>query len=67
MTDLTRIDLARQGAEQPPTRRGRQGRPAKYLPSSQVLEELVRLGPDLSAIADELRSRLSEPGPVPGG
>jgi hypothetical protein len=33
----------------------------RYLPSEQVLKELVGLGPDLGKLADELRNRLSDP------
>jgi hypothetical protein len=65
--DSTHPDLRRQGTEQLPARPGRPGRPAKrgtYLPSAQVVEELVSLGPDLSTIADELRSRLTEEDPA---
>ena len=61
--DSTRPDLRWQGPEQLPARPvwpGRPGKRGKYLPSDQVVEELVRLGPDLSTIAAELRSRLSE-------
>jgi hypothetical protein len=39
---------------------GRRRRP-RYLPSEQVVKELASLGPDLSTLADELRSRLSDP------
>jgi hypothetical protein len=61
--DSTRADLRRQGTEQPPARPvlpGRAGKRGKYLPSAQVVEELVSLGPDLSTIAAELRNRLTE-------
>jgi hypothetical protein len=61
--DSTRSDLRRQSTEPPPARQGlpgRAGKRGKYLPSTQVVEELVRFGPDLTTIADELRSRLSE-------
>jgi len=44
--------------EKPPRPIGRRG---SYLPSAQVLEELARLGPGLSTLAEELRTRLSEP------
>jgi hypothetical protein len=63
VTDSTRPDQGRQGAEQALAKRAGQGRLGKrgtYLPSAQVLEEMVRLGPDLSTIAAELRSRLTE-------
>jgi len=33
----------------------------RYLPSEQVLKDLVSLGPDLGKLADELRNRLSDP------
>jgi hypothetical protein len=61
--DSTRPDLRSQGTEQPPARPGLPGRAGKrgtYLPSAQVVEELGRLGPDLTTIVDDLRSRLSE-------
>jgi hypothetical protein len=61
--DSTRPDLCIQGTEQLPARTSQPSRPGKrgkYLPSAQAVEELVRLGPDLSTIAEELRSRLSE-------
>jgi hypothetical protein len=35
------------------------------MPSAQVIEELGRLGPDLKAIAAELRDCLTEPNPPP--
>jgi hypothetical protein len=68
MIDSTRPDLRRQGSEELAARAPRHDRPgkrAKYLPSPQVIEELGQLGPDLSTIADDLRSRLSEPGRLP--
>jgi hypothetical protein len=40
--------------------RGSRARP-RYLPSEQVVKELASLGTDLSTLADELRSRLSDP------
>jgi len=61
--DSTRTDLRRQSTDQLPARangQGRSGKHGKYLPSDQVLEELVRIGPDLSTLADDLRNRLSE-------
>jgi hypothetical protein len=64
VTDTAGTDLRRQGSEQPlarPSRADRSGPRGRYLPSAQVVEELVRLGPELSTIADELRSRLTEP------
>ena len=63
MIDSTRTDLGRQSADQLPARADRQGRAGKrasYRPSAQVVEELGRLGPDLSTIAAELRTRLTE-------
>jgi hypothetical protein len=61
MIDSTGPDLRTQGTEQLPARPARLVRRAGYLPSDQVIEELVRLGPDLSTLAEELRSRLTEP------
>jgi hypothetical protein len=62
--DSTRPELRRQNTEPPPPARpglpGRSGKRGKYLPSAQVVEELVSLGPDLTTIVDDLRSRLSE-------
>jgi hypothetical protein len=58
VTDSTQADLRRKTTEKPPGRVGKRG---SYLPSAQVVEELARLGPDLSTLAEELRSRLSEP------
>jgi len=52
------IPLQRLATEKPPRRVGKRG---SYLPSAQVLEELARLGPGLSTLAEELRARLSEP------
>ena len=46
-------------ATQLPSRRG--GQRGSYLPSVEVLEELARLGPGVSILAEELRARLSEP------
>ena len=69
MIDSTHPDLCREGSEQPPARRGLPGRPGKrrkYLPSAQVVEELVSLGPDLTTIVDDLRSRLVELDPTAG-
>jgi hypothetical protein len=69
MIDSTPSDLRREGTEQPPARRGLPGRPGKrrkYLPSAQVVEELVSLGPDLTTIVDDLRSRLVELDPTAG-
>jgi hypothetical protein len=68
VTDSTGTDLRRQNSEQPlprPRRPERAGLRGKYLPSAQVVEELGRLGPDLGTIADELRSRLTEPDQAP--
>jgi hypothetical protein len=42
-------------------RSGSSRRSKRYLPSEQVIKELVTLGPDLGTLADELRNRLSEP------
>jgi len=64
VTDSTGTDLRKQNSEQPlprPRRADREELRGGYLPSAQVVEELVRLGPDLSTIADELRSKLTEP------
>jgi hypothetical protein len=58
VTDSTRPDPRRQGAEQLAARPGRPGKRAGYLPAAQVIEELSRL--DLTTIADELRIRLTE-------
>ena len=69
MIDSTPADLHREGSEQPPARRGLPGRPGrrrKYLPSAQVVEELASLGPDLTTIVDDLRSRLVELDPTAG-
>jgi hypothetical protein len=52
------IPLNRQAKEQPQRGIGKRG---SYLPSAQVLEELAVLGPSLSTLAEELRTRLSEP------
>jgi len=65
MIDSTRRDLRTPGTEQLPARPGRLGRRAGYLPSAQVIEELGRLGPDLNAIAAELRDCLTEPNSPP--
>ncbi|HUA42651.1 MAG TPA: hypothetical protein VMA32_13840 [Streptosporangiaceae bacterium] len=48
----------------PTTQHSRDGVGARgsYLPSAQVLDELARLGPDLTTLAEELRTCLSEPG-----
>jgi hypothetical protein len=62
MTDSTRTDVP-WPADQPtarPSLHTRPGKRARYLPSAQVVEELGRLGADLTTIADELRSRLTE-------
>jgi hypothetical protein len=51
-----------QGTEQLAARVPRHDRPGKratYLPSAQVIEELGRLGPDLSTIANDLRNSLT--------
>jgi len=45
---------------------GRPGKRRTYLPSAQVVEELVSLGPDLTTIVDDLRSRLVELDPTAG-
>jgi hypothetical protein len=45
-------------AEKSPRSVGRRG---SYLPSAEVLDELARLGPGLSTLAEELRTCLSEP------
>jgi hypothetical protein len=61
--DSTRPDRHKQGTEQLAARVPRDDRPGKratFLPSAQVVEELVRLGPDLSTLAEELRSRLTD-------
>ena len=42
-------------------RAGARRRQQQYLPSAQVVEELVSLGPDLSNLADDLRQRLTDP------
>jgi hypothetical protein len=68
MIDSTPSELRRE-ADQPPARRGLPGRPGKrrkYLPSAQVVEELASLGPDLTTIVDDLRSRLVELDPTAG-
>lgn len=52
------IPVPRPATEKPPRGVGKRG---SYLPSAQVLDELARLGPDLSTLAEELRTRLSEP------
>jgi hypothetical protein len=56
VTDTTQVRQAT--TEQAPRRIGTR---RSYLPSAQVLEELARLGPDLSTVAEALRARLSEP------
>jgi hypothetical protein len=56
VTDST--PLRRPATEKPPRRLGQRG---SYLPSAQVLEELARLGPGLSTLAEELHTHLSEP------
>jgi hypothetical protein len=60
--DSTRPDRHTQGTEQLAARvprHDRAGKRARYLPSTQVIEELGRLGPDLSTIADDLRESLT--------
>jgi hypothetical protein len=52
------IPLHRPTKEKPARGIGKRG---SYLPSAQVLEELAALGPSLSTLADELRTRLSDP------
>jgi hypothetical protein len=47
--------------DNPGDRSGGTRRRPRYLPSEQVLKELGSLGTDLSTLADELRSRLSDP------
>jgi hypothetical protein len=53
------IPVRRPATQQP---RGAVGTRGSYLPSAQVLDELARLGPDLTTLAEELRTCLSEPG-----
>lgn len=55
VTDVTptREQVARQPLH-------RAGRPARYLPSAQVMAEIASLGPDLGSLAEELRRCLSE-------
>ena len=47
--------------DNPGDRSGSARRRRRYLPSEQVIKELVNLGPDLGTLADELRNRLSDP------
>jgi hypothetical protein len=44
----------------PGDRAGSASKRTQYLPSEQVVKELVSLGPDLSKLANELRNRLSD-------
>jgi len=58
VTDLSSLDVRRDNSGD---RAMGARRRTRYLPSEQVLKELVSLGTDLSTLADELRSRLSDP------
>jgi hypothetical protein len=63
VTDPIRADPGGQAAEQLPAgplRQNLSGRRERCLPSAHVIEELVRVVPDLNTIAEELRIRLTE-------
>jgi hypothetical protein len=59
VTNSSRLDI---GTETSAEQRGERNRRRRtYLPSAQVLSELVSLGPDLSMLAADLHERLSGP------
>jgi hypothetical protein len=58
VTDASWLDRRRDNTGD---RSGSARRRKRYLPSEQVVNELVSLVPDLSNLADELRNRLTDP------